>query len=73
MNTYTNQLIRQIVENARQYATSFNPNSGYTFDQDKYDQEIIRLTVDQCIYNIVNAEGDMDYAIWKTKGDFDLL
>ena len=33
-------------------------------------EELARLIVRECIDNMENCDGDLDFAIWKTKQDF---
>jgi hypothetical protein len=41
---------------------------------DAWDQEAIQrfaqLIVNECLNNMENCDGDLDFAIWKTKQDF---
>ena len=41
---------------------------------DSYDKEAIEkfaeLIVKECLNNMNNCDGDLDFAIWKTKEDF---
>jgi len=43
---------------------------------DKYDQEAImnfgQLIVTHCLHNMENCDGDLEFAIWKTKQDFEV-
>ena len=36
------------------------------FDKEKFALLIVR----ECLYNMQNCDGDLDFAIWKTKKDF---
>lgn len=35
-----------------------------------FAEKFAKLIVRECIRNMENSEGDIDYAIWKTKKDF---
>lgn len=36
------------------------------FSKEKFAELIVR----ECLYNMENCDGDLDFAIWKTKQDF---
>lgn len=38
----------------------------WQLDAEKFAESIVR----ECLNNMENCEGDVDYAIWKTKKDF---
>jgi len=40
---------------------------GYTFEQMR---ECAELIIEKCLNNMENCDGDLDFAIWKTKKDF---
>jgi len=37
---------------------------------ESYDTEFAELIVRECLSNMENCDGDLDFAIWKTKKDF---
>ena len=39
---------------------------GMAFDPEKFAELIVR----ECLSNMQNCDGDLDFAIWKTKKDF---
>jgi hypothetical protein len=39
---------------------------GRHFDQEQFAELIVR----ECLHNMENCDGDLDFAIWKTKKDF---
>lgn len=39
---------------------------GPHFDQEKFAELIVK----ECLNNMENCDGDLDFAIWKTKNDF---
>lgn len=43
-------------------------------EQQELEQMInfAKLIVEQCLYNMQNCDGDLDFAIWKTKKDFEI-
>lgn len=40
------------------------PNIGFDFEK------FAELIVKECLNNMENCDGDLDFAIWKTKQDF---
>ena len=36
----------------------------------KFAEKFAELIVRECIHNMENCDGDLDFAIWKTKKDF---
>jgi hypothetical protein len=48
--------------------------SGCWDEMDSYDKEAIenfgKLIVKECLNNMNNCDGDLDFEIWKTKEDF---
>ncbi len=53
---YNNHLARQ-------------PHSSFGRRTD-YDKEFAELIVRQCLSNMENCDGDLDFAIWKIKKEF---
>ena len=39
-------------------------------DLTEYVEKFAELIVRECLYNMENCDGDLDFAIWKTKQDF---
>ena len=59
-----NERIRTLAEQAGLDSASYDPFG--LFDEQRFAQLIIR----ECLNNMRNCDGDLDFAIWKTKQDF---
>jgi hypothetical protein len=66
-----NELIRELEAQAENYAES-KLEEGYAYDEIHffYRQKFAELIVQECLNNMENCDGDLDFAIWKTKTDF---
>ena len=64
-----NELVKQLIDQARK-----NPcgNSWTYANASEYEKQLIEFVVRHCIDNMENCDGDLDFAIWKTKQDFDI-
>jgi len=59
-----NERIRELAEQA---GLEFGSYDRYgLFNEEKFAQ----LIVQECLNNMQNCDGDLDFAIWKTKQDF---
>ena len=47
-----------------------NPEAYITFDPPQSLEKFAELIVAECLHNMENCDGDLDFAIWKTKQDF---
>lgn len=59
-----NERIRELAEHA-----GFNPVS-YMGSNLILFEKFAELIVRECLYNMENCDGDLDFAIWKTKKQF---
>ena len=64
-----NQKIQELSDIAYRNHLKNNPNSSFGRRAD-YDKEFAELIIRECIANIENCDGDLDFAIYKTKKDF---
>ena len=70
MNKRIQELIEQATE-SKGFLTagdSVKPLPVREFNKEKFAELIIK----ECLSNMENSDGDLDYAIWKTKNDFGL-
>ena len=68
MNKRIQELIEQATE-SKGFLTagdSVKPLPVREFNKEKFAELIIK----ECLSNMENSDGDLDYAIWKTKNDF---
>ena len=68
MNKRIQELIEQATE-SKGFLTagdSVKPLPVREFNKEKFAELIIK----ECLSNMENSDGDLDYAIWKTKTDF---
>jgi len=64
-----NELIRELWTKAGGHYDAGNQHTypQYTIDN---PEKFAKLIVKDCINNMENCDGDLDFAIWKTKKDF---
>jgi hypothetical protein len=73
-----NERIRELAEQADNYAEQtvhyYNGQfEGLTWEgklNQVRDTKFAELIVRECLYNMENCDGDLDFAIWKTKEHF---
>jgi hypothetical protein len=61
-----NNRIKELAEEAGFIPGVMGLNRFTYFDTEKFAELIVR----ECLYNMENCDGDLDFAIWKTKQDF---
>jgi hypothetical protein len=62
---------KRILKLAKQ--AGYRPLPGFNFAnslEETYLQKFAHLIVLECLSNMKNCDGDLDFAIWKTKKDF---
>ena len=65
-----NNLIKQFaIECAGQLEWDGPTPESYTFTPDEVAR-FANFIVNECLSNMENCDGDLDFAIWKTKQDF---
>jgi hypothetical protein len=66
-----NERIRELAEQATDTVEIVNPDTGITHHREFFDKEkFAQLIVRECLSNMEDCGGDLDFAIWKTKKDF---
>jgi len=61
-----NEQIKELAEQAGYKADMFGVGHWDMPECKKFAELIVR----ECIHNMENCDGDLDFAIWKTKKDF---
>ena len=61
-----NERIQELAEQAWD-DTAVSPNFGHPVS---FAEKFAELIVKSCLNNMENCDGDLDFAIWKTKQDF---
>lgn len=66
-----NERIRELWDRAAESAAAYpsGQNNSWQTQVDFMDK-FAELIVRECLYNMENCDGDLDFAIWKTKQDF---
>lgn len=63
-----NERIRELAYEAEDYADGIVDEGGEFHEA--YTKKFAELIVKDCINNMENCDGDLDFAIWKTKKYF---
>lgn len=66
MNDKIKKLKRQATIKIQSHGAFGEPESRQQLDVDKFAE----LIIEECLSNIQNCDGDIDYAIYKIKKDF---
>lgn len=66
MNDRIKELKRQATIKIQSHGAFGEPESRQQLDVDKFAE----LIIEECLSNIQNCDGDIDYAIYKIKKDF---
>jgi len=62
-----NERIRELAVECTFHTYGVNGELLYDgFNEEKFAKLIVR----ECLHNMENCDGDLDFAIWKTKRDF---
>lgn len=66
-----NERIKELITQARGHWNhgDFNMPKSVEFQEEDIEK-FAELIVRECLYNMENCDGDLDFAIWKTKQDF---
>lgn len=67
-----NERVRELAKQAGLLATTLGPTVESSHMKKK-EQDLAKfalLIARECLYNMQNCDGDLDFAIWKTKKDF---
>ena len=63
-----NERIKELAKEAQWYAECTTPQGLEWFDS--FKEKYAELIIKECLNNMENCDGDLDFAIWKTKKDF---
>ena len=63
-----NERLKELLKQSGAY-DYYEVNEGVEGDE-KPMEKFAELIVKECLNNMENCEGDLDFAIWKTKQDF---
>ena len=66
MNKKIKELRKQATIKIRSHGAFGEPESREQLDEEKFAE----LIIEECLSNIQNCDGDIDYAIYKIKKDF---
>jgi hypothetical protein len=64
-----NERIEELAREAGHVYVSGHPVPYYQFSDSQLER-FVELIVQECLNNMENCDGDLDFAIWKTKQDF---
>jgi hypothetical protein len=62
-----NERIRELADLAKKKPLG---NSWCYTNPAEFEQKFAELIVRECLHNMENCDGDLDFAIWKTKQHF---
>lgn len=65
-----NERIRNLAEHCDFYVGNEHSDKSYEEKQRLWVEKFAELIVRECVNNMQNCDGDLDFAIWKTKKDF---
>ncbi len=64
---FMNERIRELADLAKKKPLG---NSWCYTNPAEFEQKFAELIVRECLHNMENCDGDLDFAIWKTKQHF---
>jgi len=64
-----NERIEELAKEAGHVYVSGHPVTYYQFSDSQLER-FVELIVEECLNNMEHCDGDLDFAIWKTKQDF---
>ena len=64
-----NERIEELAREAGHVYVGGHPVPYYQFSNTQLEK-FVELIVRECLNNMENCDGDLDFAIWKTKQDF---
>jgi hypothetical protein len=67
---YKTVLVKDLEDKFEQLATKANFNIYHSDIWRGTARKFAESIVCECLYNMQNCDGDLDFAIWKTKKDF---
>ena len=66
-----NERIRELWDRAAESSAAYPSGQNNSWQtQVDFMEKFAELIVRECLYNMENCDGDLDFAIWKTKQDF---
>ena len=60
----------RIQELADQAELTIRTSKGTYMSHPEFNKKFAELIIRECLSNMENCDGDLDFAIWKTKKDF---
>ncbi len=62
-----NNRIRELADQAE---LTIRTSKGTYMSHPEFNKKFAELIIRECLSNMENCDGDLDFAIWKTKKDF---